>query len=81
MTSLDLKKAFGTINPSILLLNHYGIRGIISEWFLSHLSGITQSTHIDSTVSSRENITSGVPQGSVIGPLVFLLRINDMHRS
>ena len=80
---LDLKKAFDTINHSILLkkLNHYGIRGIINDWFSSYLLGHSQVTEIDSNLSTINKISCGVPQGSVLGPLLFLIYINDFHNS
>ena len=80
---LDLKKAFDTVNHSILLkkLNHYGIRGIINDWFSSYLPGRSQVTEIDSNLSTISKISCGVPQGSVLGPLFFLIYINDFHNS
>ena len=62
-------------------LHHYGFRGIINNWFASYLSGRTQSTQIGSSVSRKERIVCGVPQGSVLGPLLFLIYVNDMYRS
>ena len=79
---IDLKKAFDTVDHSILLhkLNHYGVRGIINTWFSSYLSKRSQSTQIGSTVSNKEEIVCGVPQGSVLGPLLFLIYVNDIYR-
>ena len=72
---IDLKKAFDTVNHTILLdkLNYYGFRGIVNQWFSSYLSNPTQTTEIGYHISSQLNINCGVPQGSVLGPLLFLL--------
>ena len=65
---IDRKKAFDTVDHKILLhkLDHYGFRGVINKWFSSYLQGRTQTTQIDSYISARNDITSGVPQGSVL---------------
>jgi len=77
---IDLSKAFDTVDHKILLgkLNSYGIRGVISNWFKSYLQGRTQTTSIGQNISQKSNIPLGVLQGSVLGPLLFLLYINDI---
>jgi hypothetical protein len=80
---IDLQKAFDTVNRTILLskLNYYGIRGVINNWFCSYLNGRSQTTQISSKMSNKELISCGVPQSSVLGPILFLIYINDMHYS
>ena len=75
------KKAFDIVDHSILLckLHHYGIRGIINDWFSSYLSDRIRTTQIGSSISSKRKIIYGVPQGYILGPLLFLIYINDIY--
>jgi hypothetical protein len=77
---LDLRKAFDTVNHHILLwkLYNYGIRGITHRWFSSYLENKRQYTSVNGINSEITKVTCGVPQGSALGPLLFLLYVNDM---
>ena len=77
---LDLKKAFDTVDHSILLskLFEYGIPGVAYEWFRSYLDNRNQQCFVNGSLSNSQILTCGIPQGTILGPLLFILYINDL---
>ena len=79
----DLSKAFDVIDHTILIekLKCYGIRGIVNDWFANYLENRQQSVTIENHKSNMLNVRCVVPQGSILGPLLYLIYVNDIHKS
>ena len=77
---LDIKKAFDTVNHNILFskLKYYGIDGVVLKWFKNYLTGRHQCTKLGGNISKFHEILCGVPQGSILGPILFSIFINDI---
>ena len=81
--SLTLQKASDIVGYKILIskLENYGLRGTVLQWFESYLSNRERVVKISNVLSEKKYISWGVPQGSILGPILFLLHIHDIKNS
>ena len=80
---LDFQRVFDTVNHDILIskLNHFGVRGLFLDWFKSYFTNRQQKTLIKGILSDSLTVQYGVPQRSILGPLLFLLYISDLNNA
>ena len=77
---VDLRKAFDTVNHNILLQTFYGIRGVSNDLIRSYLNNSSHHVSFNNVDSNVETISCGIPQASVLGPLLFYIYINDIYK-
>ena len=78
---MDFSKAFGSVQYSLLVakLSNLSVRGIFLKWIQSYLSGRKQIVRLNGALSKPTSVTTGIPQGSHLGPMLFIIFINDIQ--